>query len=291
MRGGASKKKKIRPEDELVTTNRGIALMVSWRWARRTGVDRDELEQQAMIGLLKAARAFDPQRGCKFSTLAVPYCQGEILHFLRDRCTGNGLIRLPYHWREMYPRGRKLLDKGLTDSQVAEKLGMSLEEWEECRVASTANSEELQDERFELDPDAVATPIEEEPIAANFQVWTMKALESLPKSDQKALTRWASNSRAKIPTGPLARLHLQFRRVQWGKANTKLELQLSMFDEPEGTTEKQDVRGSPASQAPQSKIKKSSKPRRIGPRSSKRCLSTPSMFTQGLDIKAQLKKM
>ena len=45
----------------------------------------DDLIQIGYIGLLKAARRFDPERGLKFSTYAVPMIAGEIRSQLRDK--------------------------------------------------------------------------------------------------------------------------------------------------------------------------------------------------------------
>lgn len=43
-----------------------------------------DLVQEGFIGLSKALKRFDPNRGVKFSTFTVPYVKGEMLHFLRD---------------------------------------------------------------------------------------------------------------------------------------------------------------------------------------------------------------
>ena len=45
---------------------------------------REDIEQQGMLGLVLAARRFDPSRGLKFSTFAHCYIVGLIMHFVRD---------------------------------------------------------------------------------------------------------------------------------------------------------------------------------------------------------------
>jgi len=47
--------------------------------------EREDLEQVARLALLRAKRRFDPERGVRFSTYAVPTILGELRRFLRDR--------------------------------------------------------------------------------------------------------------------------------------------------------------------------------------------------------------
>ena len=53
---------------------------------------QDDLFQIGMIGLLKAVDKFDPGRGTRFSSLAIPEVLGAILNHLRDH---SGLIKTP----------------------------------------------------------------------------------------------------------------------------------------------------------------------------------------------------
>ena len=45
---------------------------------RGKGIEYDDLYGAGCIGLMKAARGFDEERGLKFSTYAVPVIIGEI---------------------------------------------------------------------------------------------------------------------------------------------------------------------------------------------------------------------
>lgn len=69
--------------DVLVVENLALADAVARRFSRRGGRD-DDLLQVARIGLLKAARRFDPDRGVDFAAFAVPTISGEIKRHLRD---------------------------------------------------------------------------------------------------------------------------------------------------------------------------------------------------------------
>ena len=69
-------------DEALVLDNLGLARMVAHRYMN-TGIEFDDLEQTARIGLVKAARKYDPERGVKFSAFAVPVMNNEINLVLR----------------------------------------------------------------------------------------------------------------------------------------------------------------------------------------------------------------
>lgn len=48
-------------------------------------VDRDELVSAGMVGLVDAVDAYEPERGCRFSTFAAPRIRGAMLDELRRR--------------------------------------------------------------------------------------------------------------------------------------------------------------------------------------------------------------
>ncbi|WP_232548186.1 sigma-70 family RNA polymerase sigma factor [Propioniciclava soli] len=55
---------------ELVAAHGGLVWLVVNPVANRTGLDRDELRQEACLGMLEAIERFDPARGC-FATFAL----------------------------------------------------------------------------------------------------------------------------------------------------------------------------------------------------------------------------
>ncbi len=69
--------------DELVRRHWNLVWHIVHRFQGR-GYDIDDLFQVGSIGLLKAIDRFDPERGLKFSTYAVPLIMGEIRRSLRD---------------------------------------------------------------------------------------------------------------------------------------------------------------------------------------------------------------
>lgn len=70
------------PLDELITSNTGLAYHVAHKF-KSTGIEIEELAQVGMIGLIKAARTFKPEKQVKFSSYAARCITNEILMYLR----------------------------------------------------------------------------------------------------------------------------------------------------------------------------------------------------------------
>ena len=70
--------------DALAESYLPLARAVAARFTGR-GIEREDLEQVAALALLSALEQYDPERGTKFSTLAVPVMAGALRHELRDR--------------------------------------------------------------------------------------------------------------------------------------------------------------------------------------------------------------
>lgn len=68
---------------EVVELNLCVAESVARRYARR-GEPLDDLVQVACVGLTKAVRKFDPDRGHDFLSYAVPTMSGEVKRYFRD---------------------------------------------------------------------------------------------------------------------------------------------------------------------------------------------------------------
>ena len=118
----------VRPHaaaDALALEHMDLAEKIAGNFARRTVHPKEDLLQLAMIGLIKAARRYDPSRG-SFRPYGRTYANGEITHFLRD----NGfLLKVPPTWRELHARGQRLLTSGVGVAEMLERLGISREQW------------------------------------------------------------------------------------------------------------------------------------------------------------------
>ena len=118
----------VRPHaaaDALALEHMDLAEKIAGNFARRTVHPKEDLLQLAMIGLIKAARRYDPSRG-PFRPYGRTYANGEITHFLRD----NGfLLKVPPTWRELHARGQRLLTSGVGVGEMLERVGVSREQW------------------------------------------------------------------------------------------------------------------------------------------------------------------
>ena len=82
--------------DELFEAYLPLARAVARKFAGR-GVETEDLEQVAGLALLKALERFEPARGFRFVTYAVPTITGDVRNYLRDR---SGLMRMPRDTRQ-----------------------------------------------------------------------------------------------------------------------------------------------------------------------------------------------
>jgi RNA polymerase sigma-B factor len=83
--------------DAIVRNNQRLLHHVLKRFASADETYEDLL-QVANLGLIKAAQRFDPSKGVRFSTYAVPVVEGEIRHHLRDSL----LLRQPRWVKKVY---------------------------------------------------------------------------------------------------------------------------------------------------------------------------------------------
>jgi RNA polymerase sigma-B factor len=143
-----------RSSDELVAEHLRLAEHVARRYTH-TSEPLDDLVQVARIGLIKAARRWDPDRGSAFTTFAVPTILGELRRHFRDR---TWTIRPPRDLQELYlavNRAREGLWQELgrepTAQDVAERLDRTVEEVVDAFVAADAYAPTSLDARLRTD--------------------------------------------------------------------------------------------------------------------------------------------
>lgn len=71
--------------EKMVAEHTGLVKSVALRLSYVYGEDAEDLMQIGYIGLIKAIKGFDPAKGFKFSTYAVPMIAGEIRCQIRDQ--------------------------------------------------------------------------------------------------------------------------------------------------------------------------------------------------------------
>jgi RNA polymerase sigma-B factor len=120
-----------RERDELVARHLGLAQSLASRYANR-GEHLDDLVQVAMIGLVRAAERFSPERGIQFSTFATATILGELKHHFRDT---RWSVHVPRSVQEAYLRVKEATDSlsqevGRSPSllEIADRAGLSEEQ-------------------------------------------------------------------------------------------------------------------------------------------------------------------
>lgn len=81
-----------------------------------SGEAYEDIVSVGHLGLIHAVDRFDPGRGTKFATFAVPTIKGEIRRYFRDRTWG---VRVPRRVQELSMRARK------TSEQLCQQRGRS----------------------------------------------------------------------------------------------------------------------------------------------------------------------
>ena len=127
-----------RAREEAILFNRPLALALSRQFSGR-GVDDDDLEQVAMLGLCKAVRGYRPQPGKTFAAYAVPTITGELKRHFRDcgwlvRPT-RSLQEVGQSIRAATPTLTQRLHRQPSSADLAEFLGISTATVDQARLA------------------------------------------------------------------------------------------------------------------------------------------------------------
>ncbi len=125
--------------DRIVNLNIGLIKKEVRFWADRQSELYDDLIQVGAIGLIGAVDRFELNRGYAFSSFAVRYIRGEIQHYMRDKSTS---VRIPRRWLDLQQQSIRVMQKLRNTLQrepytreVAQALGVTIEEWQEAKLA------------------------------------------------------------------------------------------------------------------------------------------------------------
>ena len=126
--------------NKIMELNLGLAKKEAHRWANQCSETYDDLLQIGCLGLLRAIERFSPEKGYALSSFALPYIRGEIQHYLRDKgCS----VRMPRRWLELWEQSksatrdfRRRFNRQPTDSEIAQILEISLNDWQEISLAA-----------------------------------------------------------------------------------------------------------------------------------------------------------
>jgi RNA polymerase sigma-B factor len=129
-------------------------LPLAMHLARRypSGRESEDVAQVASLALLKAVDRFDPDRGTAFTSFATPTILGEIKRYFRDF---GWTVHVPRKLQERMQRVERANQtltarqgRAPTPAEIADDLGISVEEVLDARATSSAH----RPEPLELDP-------------------------------------------------------------------------------------------------------------------------------------------
>lgn len=185
--------KDVQLRNKLVEKNIKLAYKIAHQVYAQTLFNLEELQQEALLTLIKAIENYDPEIG-SFSTYAVIKIKGSLYNFLRDK---SNIIRIPrpsYDLLRKWNKAKEQLLKELkrlpTTEEVAQFSGIASKDYlcaekivNECRAIAC------------LTPTTIDSP----PINQNFEGFMKKIFGDYSKlslSQQKIITLFIFQNRS-----------------------------------------------------------------------------------------------
>jgi len=179
--------------EKLIFMHVNLVRFLARRFAER-GESQDDLQQQGMIGLIRALDNYDPSREVRFVTFATPTIIGEIRHYFRDKTHS---VRVPRQVQEIsHNVAMKIetlshqLGRSPSYREIAASLGMSVEEIIQCvEAVRSRDTVSLDEPRTD---DGAGSLVDQMPEETSFLhmddlAALQMAMEQLPKRERRAL--------------------------------------------------------------------------------------------------------
>ncbi|NLJ17094.1 MAG: sigma-70 family RNA polymerase sigma factor [Clostridiales bacterium] len=182
--------------DSFIEENLGLVHSLANRFRGR-GIEYEELYSAGCMGLVKAANNFEPERGLKFSTYAVPVILGELKRLFRDGGTVKVSRSLKERSMKVVAMRDELIKKGEEPklSAIAQSLGLDVYEVSEALgVSLPAISLTFDDEKsFDI-------PVQSEESLITDKIALRELLKSLDKDDRKliVLRYWKNKTQNEV---------------------------------------------------------------------------------------------
>lgn len=177
--------------ESLVRSHVALAERLALRFAGR-GQPVEDLTQVAYLGLVTAARRFDPERGVRFATFAQATVVGELKKYFRDHAWQLHVAR-PI--QEMYLAVRATseqmtheIGRSPTPAQIAARLGVEEEVVVESLEARSAlHVDSLDRPRRDDEAPFIEPGVDGGYDLVNERSWLVPALRELPERERRIL--------------------------------------------------------------------------------------------------------
>lgn len=184
-------------QERILLANTRLVLSVAKRYTGR-GIPLLDLVQEGLIGLMRATKKFEPERGNRFSTYATWWIRQAITRSIDNNAR---IIRLPVHKnieinKVAYTRNQLMQEFGRepTEDEIAEVLDLSPEQvLETMRIGQTPISLELPQDDDEnrtladLIPDHEAASPEQTTTESIMKEQIKDVLDELPMREARVL--------------------------------------------------------------------------------------------------------
>lgn len=222
-------------ENELILGYLDLAEALAARFEAR-GRERADLNQVAYLGLVKAARGFDPTKGDSFPAYAAPTIKGELKRYLRDR---SWVVRPPRHIQDLRsrifraePELTQALGRNPKVSELASHLGVKPAEVLEAINASSSlhpDSLDAVDPHSDAPRPAEVLACPELPLERLEELACLRdALQELDATDRELLYRRYFCEETQVQLGD--RLGMSQMQVSRRLARVLVDLQRRLLD-------------------------------------------------------------
>jgi len=220
-------------QNRLIESNLRLVISVARRYVR-PGLPLEDLVQEGAIGLVKAIRNFDLNRGLRFSTYAVHWIRQSVG---RAADAQTNMIRLPNHAIDSLRKIertrnelRAVLGKEPTEEEIAAHLEMPVSKVTKLSRYARANyslEHKARDDQSTPLGGLLASPEEADPEAVAVErVWVSEIFEIIDKhltpGERWAIYRHLGLEVGEIPPGHFKRLSRERARQLEKQALTKL---------------------------------------------------------------------
>ena len=110
----------------IIEDNLGLVKKIAYEYSRKSNIDYDDLFQEGVIGLIKAAEKFDPKLGNAFSTYAVYWIKQKMQRYIESNLHASAAGRKSRG--KIYAVRHRLEEEGKnpTPEMIATELGLTV---------------------------------------------------------------------------------------------------------------------------------------------------------------------